>query len=74
MFNDGFVDSFRMKYPEERLYSWWSYRAGARQKDKGWRIDYISISNGLIKKLSDCRMHKEIFHSDHCPVIADLDL
>ena len=73
-FDNGFNDSFRIKYPEERSYSWWSYRAGARQKDKGWRIDYISITDGLMDRLSDCRMYKDILHSDHCPVIAELDL
>ena len=72
-FDDGFIDAFRSTYPEERLYSWWSYRAGARQKNKGWRIDYISLTGGLGQYLKDCRMYKEILHSDHCPVIADLD-
>ncbi len=73
-FNSGFVDSFRHLYPEERLYSWWSYRAGARQKDKGWRIDYISLTEPLIVKLAECRMYKDAFHSDHCPVVAQLDI
>ena len=73
-FDSGFVDAFRSLYPEESLYSWWSYRAGARQRDKGWRIDYISITDPLSKKLKECRMYKDIMHSDHCPVIAEFDL
>ncbi len=70
----GFTDSFRTLYPVEKSYSWWSYRAGARAKDKGWRIDYISITEDLKPLLTECRMDKEAKHSDHCPVIATLDL
>jgi len=73
-FKNGFIDSFRQLYSEERLYSWWSYRAGARQKDKGWRIDYISVTDPIADKLKECRMYKDVMHSDHCPVIAELDL
>jgi exodeoxyribonuclease-3 len=69
-----FVDAYRHIYPTERAYSWWSYRAGARQKDKGWRIDYISVARSLQSKIVDCRMYKDVMHSDHCPVICTLDL
>lgn len=70
----GFTDSFRSLYPDESLYSWWSYRAGARQRNKGWRIDYISVAGEMVSKLKDCRMNKDAMHSDHCPVIATFDL
>ncbi len=70
----GFTDSFRHLYPEESLYSWWSYRAGARQRNKGWRIDYISVAGQMKDHLVECRMYKEVMHSDHCPVIATFDL
>lgn len=70
----GFTDAYRYLHPEEQSFSWWSYRAGARQRDKGWRIDYVSVSEGLKDKLSACRMYKDVMHSDHCPVICSLDI
>lgn len=65
----GFVDSFRYFYPDmEGIYSWWSYRFRAREKNAGWRIDYFIVSERLTKCLEDVKIHTDIFGSDHCPV------
>lgn len=65
----GFIDTFRYFYPEqENIYSWWSYRFKAREKNAGWRIDYFLASERLANKLSGAKIHTEIFGSDHCPV------
>ena len=65
----GFIDTFRYFYPEQTdIYSWWSYRFQARQKNAGWRIDYFVASNDLSSRLVDAKIHTEIFGSDHCPV------
>ncbi len=65
----GFIDTFRHFYPDARdIYSWWSYRFQARQKNVGWRIDYFVVSEGLRDRLIDAKIHTEIFGSDHCPV------
>jgi exodeoxyribonuclease-3 len=65
----GFVDTFRHFYPDQTdIYSWWSYRFQARQKNVGWRIDYFVASNDLKPRLKDAKIHTEIFGSDHCPV------
>lgn len=68
----GFTDTFRWKYPDRVLYSWWSYRFQARQKNAGWRIDYFVVSNRLQERISDAKIHTEILGSDHCPVELDL--
>lgn len=65
----GFIDTFRHFYPDQKdIYSWWSYRFQARQKNVGWRIDYFVVSDDLKPRLLDARIHTEIFGSDHCPV------
>ena len=65
----GFIDTFRYFYPEqENIYSWWSYRFKAREKNAGWRIDYFLASERLADKLSGAKIHTEILGSDHCPV------
>ncbi len=65
----GFVDSFRYFYPdEEGIYSWWSYRFKAREKNAGWRIDYFLVSEDLTEKMESASIHTEIYGSDHCPV------
>ena len=65
----GFVDTFRHMYPEARdIYSWWSYRFQARQKNAGWRIDYFVVSEDMAGRINDAKIHTEIFGSDHCPV------
>ncbi len=68
----GFIDTFREMHPETVKYSWWSYRAGARTKNVGWRIDYFLASPGLRDKLKDADILNEIMGSDHCPVQLDL--
>ena len=65
----GFTDSFRFFYPDrEGIYSWWSYRFKAREKNTGWRIDYFLVSQRLCPQLAGAEIHTEIFGSDHCPV------
>ena len=69
----GFIDTFRYFYPEqEGIYSWWSYRFKAREKNAGWRIDYFCVSECLKEKLLDAKIHTEIMGSDHCPVELDI--
>ena len=71
----GFIDTFRYFYPDKAdIYSWWSYRFKAREKNAGWRIDYFLVSKRLKDKLKDAVIHTEIFGSDHCPVELDIDL
>lgn len=68
LLNAGFVDSFRHLHPAEVKYSWWSFRAGARGKNIGWRIDYVLVSKGFEKKVTDAFILNEVMGSDHCPV------
>ena len=71
----GFVDTFRHFYPEqENIYSWWSYRFKAREKNAGWRIDYFIVSEDLKEKLVDAKIHTDILGSDHCPVELDIEI
>ena len=65
----GFIDTFRHFYPDQRdIYSWWSYRFQARQKNVGWRIDYFLASENMRDRLEGAKIHTEIFGADHCPV------
>ena len=65
----GFTDTFRHFYPDmEQIYSWWSYRFKAREKNSGWRIDYFITSASMNDRLVDAKIHTDIFGSDHCPV------
>lgn len=69
----GFIDSFRFFYPDtEGIYSWWSYRFKAREKNAGWRIDYYLVSEKLKDRLMGAKIHTEILGSDHCPVELEL--
>ena len=69
LLDSGFTDTFRHFYPDqENIYSWWSYRFKAREKNAGWRIDYFITSKRLDDKLTDAKIHTDIFGSDHCPV------
>lgn len=71
----GFTDTFRYFYPDaEGVYSWWSYRFKAREKNAGWRIDYFLVSDRLREKLQGAAIHNQIFGSDHCPVEVTIDL
>ena len=74
LLNSGFVDTFRFLYPDTITYSWWSYRFKAREKNTGWRIDYFLTSERLKDKITEAKIHTDIFGSDHCPVELDLDL
>lgn len=69
LLESGFTDTFRFFYPDqEDIYSWWSYRFKARERNSGWRIDYFLVSNRLQPQLADAKIHTEILGSDHCPV------
>ena len=69
----GFIDSFRTLYPDKRdAYSWWSYRAAARSRNVGWRIDYFVVSERLKENIKDAYILPEILGSDHCPVGLDI--
>ena len=71
----GFIDSFRYFYPDKKdIYSWWSYRFHAREKNAGWRIDYFLVSKDLEKAMKDAVIHTETEGSDHCPVELLIDL
>ena len=73
--SSGFIDSFRFFYPDqEQIYSWWSYRFKAREKNAGWRIDYFICSESLADKLEDSKILTEIYGSDHCPVELDISI
>lgn len=68
----GLVDTFRYLHPEKVAYSWWSYRANARNNNKGWRIDYHSLSEEMIDRVQAVEHLKDAVHSDHCPIVLDL--
>ena len=70
----GFVDTFRHFYPDQTdIYSWWSYRFRAREKNAGWRIDYFVVSEALRPRLVSACIHTDVFGSDHCPVEVVID-
>lgn len=73
-FESGFVDTFRSLHPDKVAYSWWSMRANARQNNKGWRIDYQSVSDNLRPQLQGAAILNEVVHSDHCPLWLEIDL
>ncbi len=69
LLSSGFIDTFRLLYPDtEGVYSWWSYRFHAREKNAGWRIDYFLVSDRLKGRVLDSRIDTDVFGSDHCPV------
>lgn len=69
LLNKGFIDTFRYFYPDEaNVYSWWSYRFKAREKNAGWRIDYFCTSEKLKERLVSAKIHTDVLGSDHCPV------
>jgi exodeoxyribonuclease-3 len=70
----GFIDSFRHLNKEPHHYSWWSYRANSRNNNKGWRIDYNMVSEPLKGNISRAYILPEAKHSDHCPIVVELDL
>lgn len=69
LLGSGFADTFRRLYPDlAGAYSWWSYRGNARKNNTGWRIDYFIVSDRLMERVEDSKIHPEVFGSDHCPV------
>ena len=74
LLNSGFSDTFRSLYPEKVEYSWWSYMFQARQKNVGWRIDYFVVSNRILDKVKEAKIHTQIMGSDHCPVSIEIDI
>lgn len=71
--NSGFIDTFRYFNPDPHHYSWWSYRAGARKNNKGWRIDYHLATETIKDKLKHAAILPDVVHSDHCPVLLELN-
>lgn len=68
----GYTDTFRHYHPQQSKYTWWSYRAGARQRNVGWRIDYFLASKTMMSLVNDAQIHNDIMGSDHCPVSVEL--
>lgn len=69
---NGLVDVYRHFHPEKIQYTWWSQRAGCREKNIGWRIDYFIVDEKLLKKVKACEIHDDVFGSDHCPISITL--
>ncbi len=74
LLSHGFVDIFRERESKPHHYSWWSYRAGARERNIGWRIDYFFVTQELKNKVQDIYHQPEVLGSDHCPIILELNL
>ncbi|MDO4555008.1 MAG: exodeoxyribonuclease III [Lachnospiraceae bacterium] len=73
LLESGFVDSFRYLYPEVTgMYSWWSYRFKAREKNAGWRIDYFIVSDRVKDRIEKAEIRTQVFGSDHCPVVLEM--
>ncbi|MGC9330743.1 MAG: exodeoxyribonuclease III [Bacteroidales bacterium] len=72
--NSGFVDSFRAFDSRPEQYSWWSYRANAKAKNLGWRIDYHMVSKSLAGNMKNANIHADVYHSDHCPVSLEMEI
>jgi exodeoxyribonuclease III len=70
----GYHDTFRMFHGESGQYSWWDLKTGARERNVGWRIDYIFVCNDLKKKVKDAFIAKEVFGSDHCPIGVEIEV
>lgn len=71
--DSGFIDSFRYINPELQQYSWWSYRANSRANNKGWRLDYAMVSQSLQEKIKRAVILTDAVHSDHCPILVEID-
>ncbi len=74
LLDSGMVDTFRLKYPDKILYSWWSYRFNARANNSGWRIDYFLVSDDIKSKVIDADILTDVLGSDHAPVVLNIDL
>ena len=69
----GFVDTFRILNSQPHCYSWWSYRAQSRKKNKGWRIDYHMLSDDMKQNIKKSEILSDVHHSDHCPILLEID-
>lgn len=75
LLSNGFKDSFRTLYPDQKdIYSWWSYRFQARQKNIGWRLDYFLVSDKIINNIINADIHTKILGSDHCPISLEIEI
>jgi exodeoxyribonuclease-3 len=75
LLDQGFTDSFRYLYPNlEGAYTWWSYRFNARANNAGWRIDYFLVSDRIKEKIKEVHLRSDVYGSDHCPVVIEIDL
>jgi len=72
LYDHGFIDTFRVFNKDPNQYTWWSQFAGARANNKGWRIDYISVTEPLAKKLKHAEIYPDVKHSDHCPMYTEI--
>lgn len=70
---NGFVDIYRLRYPERVQYTWWTYRMNARSRNVGWRLDYFLISADLVERVREVGVHEEVMGSDHCPVSLEIE-
>lgn len=71
--NAGFIDSFRMLYPEKVAYTYWSYRFKSRERNTGWRIDYFLVSKAIADQVKEVKIYSDIMGSDHCPIGLEID-
>ena len=74
LLNNGYTDIYRYLYPNTIKYTWWSYRFNARAQNIGWRIDYFVISNRIISKVEDVDILNDIYGSDHCPIVLNINI
>ena len=74
LLESGFIDTFRYLNPNEEKYSWWSYMGRAREKNRGWRIDYFIVSKDIVNKIEDAYIYDEVNGSDHCPIGLDINI
>lgn len=74
LLNAGFIDTFRYLYEDKVKYSWWSFRTQARERNVGWRIDYFLVSSDLKDKIKEADILDQVYGSDHCPVLLELDI
>lgn len=74
LLNAGFIDTFRYLYEDKVKYSWWSFRTKARERNVGWRIDYFLVSSDLKDKIKEADILDQVYGSDHCPVLLELDI
>ncbi|WMI69276.1 exodeoxyribonuclease III [Mangrovimonas sp. YM274] len=71
--DSGFIDAFRHLHPEKQEYTWWSYRANSRANNKGWRLDYSMVTEPLQEKIKRSVILSEAVHSDHCPILLEIE-